>query len=64
MNDSANPILTFELSLNEANMVLAGLQELPAKVCNPLSQKLQAQAKVQIDALQKAVDASKPSETL
>jgi len=40
--------LTFKVSLDEANYILAGLQELPAKICNPLSQKLQLQAKDQL----------------
>lgn len=44
-----NPVLKFELTLNEANAVLAALQELPAKVANPLSQKLTSQAKAQLD---------------
>lgn len=44
-----NPTLTFEFTLNEANAILAGLQELPAKVCNPLSQKITDQAKAQLD---------------
>lgn len=39
----------FELSEDEANVILAGLQELPAKVCNPLSQKLVEQAKQQME---------------
>jgi hypothetical protein len=38
----------FELTEDEANVILAGLQELPAKVCNPLSQKLIEQAKQQM----------------
>ena len=38
----------FELSEDEANVILAGLQELPAKVCNPISQKLVEQAKAQV----------------
>lgn len=49
-----NPTLTFELTLNEANAVLAGLQELPAKVCNPLSQKITDQAKAQLEPAQPA----------
>ena len=44
-----NPTLTFELDLNEANVILAALQELPAKVCNPLSQKITQQAKAQLE---------------
>jgi hypothetical protein len=47
-----NPELTFTLNLNEANMVLAALQELPAKVANPLSQKITEQAKAQIATMQ------------
>jgi hypothetical protein len=39
----------FELTEDEANVILAGLQELPAKVCNPLSQKLVEQAKQQLE---------------
>lgn len=37
-----------ELTVEEANTVLAGLQELPAKLCNPLSQKIQQQAVSQL----------------
>ena len=39
----------FELTEDEANVILSGLQELPAKVCNPLSQKLVEQAKAQVN---------------
>ena len=43
------PIFTFtDISFDEANLILAGLQELPAKVANPLTQKLQAQAQSQM----------------
>lgn len=49
-----NPELTFTVTLNEANAILAGLQELPGKVCNPLSQKITEQAKAQIEAMQAA----------
>lgn len=51
-NMNENPILKFELTLNEANVVLNALQELPAKICNPLSEKITTQAKAQIEALQ------------
>lgn len=37
-----------DLSMDEANLILAGLQELPAKVANPLTQKLQKQAQSQL----------------
>ncbi len=49
-----NPELTFTVTLNEANAILAGLQELPGKICNPLSQKITEQAKEQIAAMQAA----------
>ena len=48
----------FELTEDEANVILAGLQELPAKVCNPISQKLVEQAKTQVSGrtIQHSVD--------
>jgi hypothetical protein len=39
-----------ELTLEEVNAVLIALQELPAKLCNPLSEKIRTQAKAQLDA--------------
>lgn len=39
---------TFRVTEQEANMIIAGLQELPAKVANPLTNKLQTQAQEQI----------------
>jgi hypothetical protein len=39
---------TFTVTEQEANMLIAGLQELPAKVANPLTQKLQLQAQEQM----------------
>lgn len=53
-----NPIFTFELSLEEANFILAGLQELPGKICNPLSEKIKAQAGEQIAKMQAAAEAA------
>jgi hypothetical protein len=47
-----NPTFNFEINLEEANLILAALQELPAKLCNPLSDKIKAQAQEQIAALQ------------
>lgn len=38
----------FELTEDEANLVLQGLQELPAKICNPLSKKIVEQAQAQM----------------
>ena len=49
-----NPTFTFTLTLEEANIILAGLQELPGKICNPLSEKIKAQAQEQIAAIQAA----------
>jgi hypothetical protein len=49
-----NPTFNFEINLEEANLILAALQELPAKLCNPLSDKIKAQAQEQIAALQTA----------
>jgi hypothetical protein len=40
--------LTFKVTIEEANLILAGLQEMPAKVANPLTVKLQVQAKEQL----------------
>jgi hypothetical protein len=48
-NTTTPPIFTFtEITFEEANMILAALQELPAKVANPLTQKLQQQAQSQM----------------
>ena len=41
-------ILKLELSIQEVNTLLAGLQELPARVANPLSAKIQQQAQPQL----------------
>jgi hypothetical protein len=37
-----------DLSVDEVNCILAGLQELPAKIANPLSQKIREQAEAQL----------------
>ena len=37
-----------DLSVDEINCILAGLQELPAKIANPLSQKVNEQAEAQL----------------
>lgn len=51
-----NPTLTLELTLNEINAILAAMQELPAKVCNPISQKITQQAKVQLGQAEQPVE--------
>ena len=40
--------LNFKFTVEETNVILASLQELPAKLCNPLSQKIQMQAQPQL----------------
>ena len=43
--------ITFTLtdfSIDEVNAILAALQELPAKVCNPVTQKIRQQAEAQL----------------
>lgn len=53
MTTKTTPDLKFtldDLDINEVNILLAGLQELPGKVCNPLTKKLTEQAEQQIAA--------------
>ena len=52
-----NPTFNFNLTLEDANAILAALQELPAKICNPLSDKIKTQAQAQIAAMQPASEA-------
>jgi hypothetical protein len=40
---------TFTLTKDEANVILVALQELPGKICNPLSEKLREQALAQLE---------------
>lgn len=44
------------LSVQEVNAILAGLQELPAKVCNPLTQRIQQEAQQQLQEYQQPVE--------
>jgi hypothetical protein len=46
MNDIK--ITLSDLSIDEVNAILAGLQELPGKICNPMSQKIRQQAEAQL----------------
>ena len=48
--------LTF--TIEEANALLAALQELPAKICNPLSAKIQQQASAQLNTAQEGATGS------
>lgn len=45
--------LTFKLTEQEANIVFAGLQELPARISNPVTKKLQEQALEQLPKKEK-----------
>lgn len=47
-NMNENPKLTLDLTLIEVNTIIAGLQELPAKICNPLTAKITEQAQKQL----------------
>lgn len=58
-----NPTFTFELTLEETNVILAGLQEIPAKICNPISDKIKAQAQEQIATMQAAEAENAPVAT-
>ena len=60
-----NPTLNFQFTLEQINAVLAVLPELPGKICNPLIELIQQQAKPQIEALQAKTEAEPvPLETL
>lgn len=37
-----------DLSIDEINAILAALQELPGKICNPMTQKIRQQAEAQL----------------
>ena len=47
MNET-NPSLALDLTLGEINAIIAALQELPAKICNPLTAKITEQAQSQL----------------
>lgn len=55
-----------DLNLAEVNAILVAIQELPAKICNPLDAKIRTQAQAQADAANKAAEAAQPqpAETL
>jgi len=48
MEVTKDTILKFEFTIEETNNLLAGLQELTAKICNPLTVKIQKQANEQL----------------
>jgi len=49
MNEEA--IFNIKLTLTEANSILEALQELPAKICNPLCVNIKAQAEQQLQEM-------------
>jgi hypothetical protein len=48
MEVTKDTVLKFEFTIEETNNILAGLQELSAKICNPLTVKIQKQANEQL----------------
>lgn len=48
MIDIKTHIISLSLTVEEVNQLLLGLQEMPAKICNPLSTKIHVQAESQI----------------
>lgn len=47
--------INLTLTVDQVNHILAGLQELPAKICNPLSQIIHKQAQDQLQPPKTAV---------
>jgi hypothetical protein len=43
------PVVKLELNVNELNVVMAALQELPHRVADPLLRKLMEQAQAQLN---------------
>jgi hypothetical protein len=48
MEVTKDTVLKLELTIEEINNILSGLQELSAKICNPLTVKIQKQANEQL----------------
>jgi hypothetical protein len=46
--ENADPVVSISLKVSEVNVVLAGLQELPFKVADPLLKGIIAQAQMQL----------------
>ena len=42
------PSYNLTLTIDEINAILVGLQEVPARICNPLTEKIREQATKQI----------------
>ena len=54
---------SWKLNIDEINYIISGLQELPAKVANPIIQKLHSQANEQFakEAVEKAATSESES---
>ncbi len=48
---NTNPNIDLTLNLDEVNILLSALQEVAAKVANPLTAKITEQAKAQLEPL-------------
>jgi hypothetical protein len=48
MEQEKDTLIVLKVTIEEANTILAGLQELPAKKANPLTNKLVKQAQEQL----------------
>ena len=60
MEVTKDTVLTFELTVEETNNVLAGLQELSAKICNPLTANIQKQAQKQLAPKEQEASIERP----
>lgn len=47
--------LNFTFSIPEINLILQGIQELPGRICNPLSEKIRNQADPQVKQFQETM---------
>jgi hypothetical protein len=56
MTQQAPQLTISDLTLDEVNTILVSLQELPAKVCNPLTEKIRAQCMQQLEAAKAVVE--------
>jgi uncharacterized coiled-coil protein SlyX len=64
MEVTKDTVLQLELTIEEINNILAGLQELSAKICNPLTNKIQKQASQQLPEPEaEPTPAAKPAAT-
>lgn len=52
-------LLDFKISVDNINTILHALEELPAKICNPLSHDLRQQAAPQLEKAAKEVNEEK-----